>query len=346
MGDEGGRSRSPRGAQPVTEDRMKQILQEAISPIATGMQTVAEQLELHEWRLNTLTQKTAYTEDQVQYAQQLEASRQALVSGWADEGPQDRERALKAWIRNAGLVAHVVTYTTLRQSPFTIIEFTHKEYRNRFMEEYRRNPLRIQGRQTYVRPQVPKYQREADQPFRCAIATLSSIDGYKRRYKPTWELAAVWSEDEWVLAKTAHHSDATKIFIYVPGAIAEEFETKFKEEWAAWGRRQTSYKPQNYYTITVKTLEADMKRTLDTEYEAKEEARQDRIAERMSKQTPQGPGKKNTQIAKKADPRDDDAMLDDRWADAAPSRSWSSAPSSQRPSEPKGQGKGKGGKKQ
>ena len=50
------------------------------------------------------------------------------------------------------------------------MEFFTKEARNEFVELVRKDALICHGQIAVGRAQIPKYQREADQPLRCAIA--------------------------------------------------------------------------------------------------------------------------------------------------------------------------------
>ena len=115
------------------------------------------------------------------------------------------------------------------------------------------------GQITVGRAQIPKYQREADQPFRCAIAT-SQCEGTRARYKPTWKLSALWHSGEWVLIVEASPVDKTDIIIHVQPSMHEAFVSKFQADWQQWGgqKGQTKqYRPQNHFRITSVPLTAE-----------------------------------------------------------------------------------------
>ena len=73
---------------------------------------------------------------------------------------------------------------------FSIVEFYTKEARNEFLDmvKFKKDMLICHGQIQVGRAQIPKYQREADQPFRCAIAVYAQIAGRQQRYKPIWKL--------------------------------------------------------------------------------------------------------------------------------------------------------------
>ena len=112
-------------------------------------------------------------------------------------------------------------------SPFTIVEFFTKEARNEFLDMIKKAMLICHGQITVGRAQIPKYQREADQPFRCAIAAFSQCGGTRARYKPMWELLfALWHSGEWVLIAEASPVDI--IIIHVQPSTREAFVSKFQ----------------------------------------------------------------------------------------------------------------------
>ena len=80
-------------------------------------------------RFNTIDQRSAHTKDQVQKQQQLEASKQAIVSSWPDSaGPADRTQAVEQLVnRHDNLKGKYASTTTLRTkqgcSQFSIADF-------------------------------------------------------------------------------------------------------------------------------------------------------------------------------------------------------------------------------
>ena len=90
-------------------------------------------MERQDGRLNTIDQRSAHTRDQVQKAQQLEASKQAIVSSWPDSaGPQDRSQAVEYMVnRHEALKGKYASTTTFRSksgwSQFSIVEFLRKK---------------------------------------------------------------------------------------------------------------------------------------------------------------------------------------------------------------------------
>ena len=105
------------------------------------------------------------------------------------------------------------------------------------------------GQITVGRAQIPKYQREADQPFRCAIiAAFSQCGGTRARYKPTWELLfALWHSGEWVLIAEASPVDKTDVIIHVQPSTREAFVSKFQGQ-----KGQTKqYRPQSHLCTPV-----------------------------------------------------------------------------------------------
>ena len=61
-------------------------------------------LSQHTGKLNTLDQRSAQTKDQLQKQQQLEASKQAIISSWPDSATQrDREQAIEKLVEKEGL---------------------------------------------------------------------------------------------------------------------------------------------------------------------------------------------------------------------------------------------------
>ena len=253
-------------------------------------------LEKQEGRLNTVDQRSAQTRDQMQKAQQLEASKQAIISSWPDSaGPQDRMRAIEDLVvKHDTLRGRYASCTTLRTkagwSHFTIVEFFTKEARNDFLELVKKDALVCHGQIAVGRAQIPKYQRENDQPLRCAISVYSQVINKQQRYKPTWEMSAVWHGGEWILHMFAHEHDKTQITIYVHESVLQAFNEKFVAEWPQWGgpkgagRRADGYRPQDYYTIKIEAMTTAVTNDLDAKYATLQE--QKKPATTSSRQTP------------------------------------------------------------
>ena len=219
-------------------------------------------IDQHSGRLNTLDQRSAHTQDQVQKQQQLEASKQAIISNWPDSAtPHDRTQAVEYLVaRHDHLKSKYVSTTTLRTktgtSQFSIVDFYTKEARNDFLDLVKKESLTCNGQIAAGRAQIPKSQREADQPLRCAIAVYSQVIGKHQRYKPTWEMSAVWHDKEWILSMQAAKHDQTRLTIYVPEPLHDIFREHFATAWQQWGqqkgsnRRADGYKPQDFYQIS------------------------------------------------------------------------------------------------
>ena len=246
----------------------------------TALKNIVEQ---HQGRLNTVDQRSAHTRDQMQKAQQLEASKQAIVSSWSDSaGPQERMKAIEDMVaKHDSLRGKYTSTTTLRTksgwSHFSIVEFFTKDARNDFLELVKKDALICQGQIAIARAQIPKYQRETDQPLRCAISVYSQVIGKQQRYKPTWEMSAVWHDGEWILHMQTQEYDKTRVNIYVNETVMQAFSDKFAAEWAQWGgqkgsgRRADGYRPQDYYTIQVTAMTASIANDLDEKYTALQE---------------------------------------------------------------------------
>ena len=104
------------------------------------LQALRSIVERQDGRLNIIDQRSAHTRDQVQKAQQLEASKQAIVSSWpVSAGPQDRSQAVEYMVnRHEALKGKYASTTTLRSksgwSQSSIVEFFTKEARNEFLD--------------------------------------------------------------------------------------------------------------------------------------------------------------------------------------------------------------------
>ena len=198
----------------------------------------------HGGRINALDQRSAHTRDQVQKQQQLEASKQAIVSSWPNTaGPPDRMQAVEQLVnKHDSLKGKYASTTTLRTktgwSQFSIVEFFTKESRNDFLDLVCRDALTCFGQIQVARAQIPKYQREADQPLRCALAVFAQITGKQQRFKPTWEISAVWHHNEWVLSMQTDTHDKTHITLYVAESAKDTFSEKFHAERQSWADKK------------------------------------------------------------------------------------------------------------
>ena len=146
------------------------------------------------------------------------------------------------WSKYDALKGKYASTTTLRS----------KSGCNEFLDLVKKDALTCHGQIAVTRAQIPKYQREAGQPLRCAILVYSQIVGKHQRYKPTWELSAVGHEGEWILHMQAQENDKTRLTIYVAEALKQHSSDKFAEEWATRGakkglsRRADGYRPQDF----------------------------------------------------------------------------------------------------
>ena len=267
------RSRSPRAGLETAENGTTKEEQ-----IRKDLEDLKNLVHMQGGRINTLDQRSAHTRDQVQKQQQLEASKQAIVTSWPDTaGPPDRIQAVEQMVdKHASLKGKYASTTTLRTktgwSQFSIVDFFTKESRNDFLDLVRRDALTCFGQIQVARAQIPKYQREADQPLRCAIAVFAQITGKQQRFKPTWEMSAVWHHNKWILSMQADTHDKTHITLYVAEAAKDTFTEKFHAEWQSWGghkgttKRADGYRPQDYFQIAVAALTPETATALDTQY--------------------------------------------------------------------------------
>ena len=90
------RSRSPAPGVVTPQEPAQTLGQREQEQFQQELQALRSIVERQDGRLNTIDQRSAHTRDQVQKAQQLEASRQATDSSWPDSaGPQDRSQAVE-----------------------------------------------------------------------------------------------------------------------------------------------------------------------------------------------------------------------------------------------------------
>ncbi|CAK8986507.1 unnamed protein product [Durusdinium trenchii] len=246
------RSRSPFPSLDEVQANNQRLLQ-TMDTLQASMKQQQETLHTHQGRINEIDQRPAHTQHQLQKEQQLQASKQALVTSWADSATaHDRLKAIEDLLRKEGLTSRYASTTTMKGktgiSPFTVVEFFTKEARNEFLDMIKKDMLICHGQITVGRAQTPKYQREADQPFRCAIATFSQCEGTRARHKPTRELSALWHSAEWVLMAEASPVDKTDIIIHVQPSTHEAFVSKFQADWQQWGgqKGQTSNTAAEY----------------------------------------------------------------------------------------------------
>ena len=148
---------------------------------------------------------------------------------------------------------------------------------NEFLDLVKKDALTCHGQIAVTRAQIPKYQREAGQPLRCAILVYSQIVGKHQRYKPTWELSAVGHEGEWILHMQAQENDKTRLTIYVAEALKQHSSDKFAEEWATRGakkgssRRADGYRPQDFFQVQVEALTTTVATELNEKHNAIQE---------------------------------------------------------------------------
>ena len=272
MADERSRSPLPGAeslAKPADPDRQ----------IHTQLEDIQRLLHQHTGRLNALDQRSAHTKDQLQKQQQLEASKQAIISSWPDSSTHhDRQKAVERLVEKEGLRNMYVCTQTLKAkggiSHFSIVEFYTKDARDEFLDMVKRDMLTCHGQIQVGRAQIPKYQREADQPFRCAIAVYAQLAGKQERYKPIWELASVWHKGEWIIIVEPAEHDKTQLTIYVRQQDKDMFTPNFKESWQKWGvqpgmtRKPDAYRAQDHYTITIQGLTPEKAAEYDGKYEA------------------------------------------------------------------------------
>ena len=185
----GERSRSPMpGAESEAKDAVATTQQDTNLFVQSQISDIHRLLSQHTGKLNTLDQRSAQTKDQLQKQQQLEASKQAIISSWPDSATQrDREQAIEKLVETEGLRRmHTCTQTLKSKgglAHFSIVEFYTKQARNELLDMVKKDMLICHGQIQVGRAQILKYQREADQPFRCAIAVYAQIAGRQQRYK-------------------------------------------------------------------------------------------------------------------------------------------------------------------
>ena len=103
------RSRSPRVGFETEPQEEQAQLRKDLEALQTLVQTQGG-------RINTIDQRSAYTKDQIQRQQQLEASKQAIVLNWPDSAtPADRTQAVEQLVnRHDTLKGKYASTTTLR----------------------------------------------------------------------------------------------------------------------------------------------------------------------------------------------------------------------------------------
>ena len=224
-------------------------------------------------RLNTVEWKSAKTASLLHRDQELEASKQLLLMGWpTGMSEQDRDREIRSMAQYYGVVDKLQGTTTLKNKQglghFTIVHMWDKDARNTFLHQVKNDPHKLKGSTIVGRPQIPRYRREQDAPMKCAMKALATIYGGNPKFRPTWELQALWHETEWVLAVATDASDATKVTIFVPDDKKEEFENQFAEDWPTWQNRgnQTEGSPQKYLRITIAAFTEENLQELNDRY--------------------------------------------------------------------------------
>ena len=253
---------------------------------------IKAKLDTQHGRLNEIDQRSALTNSQLQKDQQLQASKQAIVTSWADSATAtDRSKAVEDLLSKHGMLNRYASTTTLKTkqgiAPISIVEFFSKDARNEFLDMLRKDMLVCHGQIAVGRAQIPKYQREADQPLRCAIAVFSQCDGTRARYKPTWELSALWRSGEWVLIAEPNPKDRTDITLYIQQSKKELFATHFPEAWAQWGgqrttnRRTDGYRPQDHFRISIQDMTPDKQTEYDEKYQTLHDTRKQNTSSNM-----------------------------------------------------------------
>ena len=218
-------------------------------------------------RLNTIDHRSAHTKNQVQKQQQLEASKQTIVSSWPDPaGPGDRTQAVEQLVnRHDNLKGKYASTTTLRTkqawSQFSIIEFFTKEARTKFVELVTKDVLD---------PQIPARSRPT--PPLCnsnlltthrQAATLQAGLGNELSMAHLCELvfqafSNIYGDLCFVMFCCLHAEDL--------------FVVKYTTEWQQWGgqkgttRKADGYKPQVFFTIHIEAFTAQTAAALDTQY--------------------------------------------------------------------------------
>ncbi|CAE7228886.1 Klhl22 [Symbiodinium sp. CCMP2592] len=202
-----------------------------------------------------------------------QASKQLLLMGWpTGMSEQDRDKEIRGMAQYYGVADKLQGTTTLKNKQglghFTIVHMWDKDARNTFLHNVKNDPHKIKGNTIVGRPQIPRYRREQDAPMKCAMKALATIYGGNPKFRPTWELQALWYETEWVLAVATDANDATKVTIFVPDDKKEEFETQFAEDWPTWQNRgnQTEGSPQKYLRINIIAFTDDALQELNERY--------------------------------------------------------------------------------
>ncbi|CAE7228267.1 unnamed protein product [Symbiodinium sp. CCMP2592] len=273
------------GAESEGKDAVATTQQDTNLFVQSQILDIHRLLSQHTGKLNTLDQRSAQTKDQLQKQQQLEASKHAIISSWPDSATKrDREQAIEKLVEKEGLRRmHTCTQTLKSKgglAHFSIVEFYTKEARNDFLDMVKKDMLTCHGQIQVGRAQIPKYQREADQPFRCAIAVYAQIAGRQQRYKPIWELTAIWHGGEWILIAEPAEHDKTQITIHVRAEDQEAFTASFGDAWAKWGqqhgvpRKPDAYRAQDHFTITIKGITPEKAAEYDQKYNAQSKHKQ------------------------------------------------------------------------
>ena len=274
----GERSRSPAHALQVPTQKQEED-EPSIAALTTVAFTKADYDTLkatvlkQDARLNTVEWKSAKTASLLRRDQELEASKQLLLMGWpTGMSEQDRDKEIRGMAQCYGVADKLQGTTTLKNKQglghFTILHMWDKHARSTFLRNVKNDPHKIKGNTIAGRPQIPRYRREQDAPMKCAMKALATIYGGNPKFRPTWELQALWHESEWVLAVATDANDATKVTIFVPDDKREEFETQFAEDWPTWQSRghQTEGSPQKYLCINIAAFTDDNLQELNERY--------------------------------------------------------------------------------
>ena len=225
-------------------------------------------------QLNSVDWMTASTTSLVHRDQELAASKQLLIMGWpAHMTEKDRDHEIKSMAHYYGVAAKLQGTTTLKTkqgiSHFTIAEMWDKDSRNHFLQQMKADPHKIQDSTILGRPQIPRYRREQDAPLKCGMKSLAIVLTGNPKFRPSWELQAVWHDSAWVLAVDTDPVDTTKICIFVPAEHLTAFTTQFGKDWPTWQNQGSqSHRPQKYLKIRIAAFDQAKLGALDARFES------------------------------------------------------------------------------
>ena len=272
------RSRSP--ALPPLVERKEEdsdaITATTLIPVSKdSFEALQAAVHKNEARLNSVEWNTVRTASLLHRDQELEASKQLLLMGFPSSmTDRDREKEIRnmaSYYRVADKLQGTTTHKTKQGlAHFTIVEMWDKEARNAFLHHVKADPHKVNGSTILGRPQIPRYRREQDAPMKCAMKSLATIMGDNPRFRPTWELQALWHDSSWLLAVTTDPLDTTKVTIYVSKEMKEAFTTQFEEDWPTWQARSSSTgdsRPQKYLCVDVEEFDDEKLAALGAGYD-------------------------------------------------------------------------------